>query len=163
MTPEAAGAPQHAPAARHAPPTNDLTKHPKSGHRDPDTARHKEKWRLALDMLDEAIGWGLVPPLVAADAGYGDAAEFRQGLEDRALRYVVQIASTASAHPQAAQRCAPVYHGQGRPPVAKYRGQASSVKELALAAGQSAAQPVTWRQGSNCTLQRLDPKAHAPA
>ena len=43
--------------------------------------RHRQKWQLALDMLDELAGWGLVPPVVVADAGYGDVGEFRLGLE----------------------------------------------------------------------------------
>src|SRR5215211_3640402 len=30
----------------------------------PAEARHREKWRLALDMIDELAGWGLAPPLV---------------------------------------------------------------------------------------------------
>src|SRR3954466_9532701 len=38
----------------------------------PDAQRHREKWRLALDMLDELAGWTLTPPLVAADAADGD-------------------------------------------------------------------------------------------
>lgn len=50
---------------------------------------HREKWRLALDMLDEMAGWGLRPPLVVADAGYGDCGEFRLGLTERGLSYVV--------------------------------------------------------------------------
>src|SRR3954467_15747136 len=45
----------------------------------PDSVRHREKWRLALDMLDELAGFGLAPPVVVADAGYGDAGEFRAG------------------------------------------------------------------------------------
>src|SRR5215212_9159626 len=36
----------------------------------PDDVRHREKWRLALDMLDERAGQGLAPPVVVADAGY---------------------------------------------------------------------------------------------
>src|SRR3954451_851897 len=36
----------------------------------PARVRHREKWRLALDMLDELAGWQLAPPVVAADAGY---------------------------------------------------------------------------------------------
>jgi SRSO17 transposase len=45
----------------------------------PADERHREKWRLALDMLDELAGWTLRPPLVAADAAYGDNADFRDG------------------------------------------------------------------------------------
>ena len=40
----------------------------------PDTERHREKWRLARDMLDQARGdWELPDLPVVADAGYGDA------------------------------------------------------------------------------------------
>ncbi len=37
---------------------------------------HREKWRLALDMVDELAGWGLVAPLICADAGYGEITAF---------------------------------------------------------------------------------------
>src|SRR3954447_986750 len=51
----------------------------------PDEVRHREKWRLALDMLDELIGWGLERRVVQADGGYGDITAFRLGLEQRDL------------------------------------------------------------------------------
>jgi hypothetical protein len=44
----------------------------------PDQVRHREKWRQALDMLDEITGdeqddgWGLARRPVVAGAGYGD-------------------------------------------------------------------------------------------
>jgi hypothetical protein len=41
-----------------------------------------------LDMLDELDQWGLSPPVLVADAGYGEVAEFHQGLDDRAIGYV---------------------------------------------------------------------------
>src|SRR5881398_2356120 len=37
--------------------------------------RHRAKWRLALDMLDELAGWRLAPPVAVADAGYGNNAD----------------------------------------------------------------------------------------
>ncbi|MCF2436288.1 transposase [Streptomyces thinghirensis] len=49
----------------------------------PDRVGHVEKWQLALDMIDETLSWGIDIPLVVADAGYGDAAAFRLGLEER--------------------------------------------------------------------------------
>src|SRR4051794_31607170 len=42
----------------------------------PDTLGHTSKWRLALHMIDELLGWGLRPSVLVADAGYGDAGEF---------------------------------------------------------------------------------------
>src|SRR6266536_1527205 len=32
----------------------------------PDEVRHRPKWQLLLDMLDELAGWGLVPPVLGA-------------------------------------------------------------------------------------------------
>jgi SRSO17 transposase len=63
----------------------------------PAQAGHVEKWQLALDMIDEARSWGVDVPLVVADAGYGDAAAFRLGLEERHLPYVVGISSRHTA------------------------------------------------------------------
>src|SRR5712671_8117560 len=56
----------------------------------PDGVRHREKWRLALEMTGEmtgAGGWGVLEeitaaggarPAVVADAGYGDNTAFRR-------------------------------------------------------------------------------------
>jgi SRSO17 transposase len=114
----------------------------------PDAVRHREKWRLALDMLDELKAWGLVPPLVCCDAGYGDSTAFRQGLDDRRIAYVVQVKPTTSAYPEPARRERPAYGGMGRPPAARYRGAPSSIKALVLAAGKRSARGVSWREGS---------------
>ncbi len=57
----------------------------------PDDQHHRPKWQLALDMLDELAGWDLAPPVVLADAAYGEVGEFRLGLEQRQLAYVVQV------------------------------------------------------------------------
>ncbi len=65
----------------------------------PAQAGHVEKWQLALDMIDETRSWGVDVPLVVADAGYGDAAAFRPGSEERDLPYVVGISGRHTAHP----------------------------------------------------------------
>jgi SRSO17 transposase len=65
----------------------------------PEQVRHREKWRLALDMIDQMIGdWGLPKVPVVADSGYGDATAFRLGLEQRGLFYIGEVEGTASAH-----------------------------------------------------------------
>uniref|UniRef100_UPI001CEF0C4C transposase n=1 Tax=Actinophytocola algeriensis TaxID=1768010 RepID=UPI001CEF0C4C len=43
----------------------------------PDEVRHWEKWRLALDMIDETLDWGLSRRPVVADAAYGGATALR--------------------------------------------------------------------------------------
>jgi SRSO17 transposase len=109
---------------------------------------HREKWRLALDMIDEARAWGVEPAVVASDAAYGEITAFRQGLSERAIRYVVQVRAATSAYDEPVAPERPQWSGRGRPPAARYRRPPSSLRELVLAAGKRAATGVTWRQGS---------------
>jgi SRSO17 transposase len=55
----------------------------------PQEVGHRQKWRLALDSIDELAGWGMVPPVLVADAGYRQNADFRDGLDGRGIGYVV--------------------------------------------------------------------------
>jgi SRSO17 transposase len=120
----------------------------------PDQARHREKWRLALDMLDEitgaeaAGGWGLPGRPVVTDAGYGEITAFRLGLQARDLPYVVAVQAATSAYPASAVPESLPYAGRGRPPVPRYRGRPSSLRSLVLQAGRKACRHVTWRHGS---------------
>lgn len=100
-----------------------------------------------LDMLDEITGpqeidgqeidgqpvggWGVDPRPVAADAGYGDATEFRLGLAERNLSYVVAVKATTSAYPAQAEPVTPPYRGRGRPPVPRYPESPSTLAALA--------------------------------
>ncbi|WP_190195491.1 IS701 family transposase, partial [Streptomyces minutiscleroticus] len=114
----------------------------------PDRLGHVEKWQLALDMIDETRSWGIDVPLVVADAGYGDAAAFRRGLEERRLPYVVGISGRHTAQPGDARLIQPVYAGTGRPPKMRCPEPARMVKDLVIEAGRTAAKPVSWREGT---------------
>src|SRR3954453_1123421 len=114
----------------------------------PEDVRHRQKWRLALDMLDELAGWGLAPPVVVADAGYGDNAEFRDGLTARGRPYVVQVSGDLTIHPDSAVPALVPTSGRGRPSRPRYRTAPIALREHVLAAGRAAAVPVTWRSGS---------------
>ncbi len=115
----------------------------------PDTVRNRSKWELALEAIDELALWGHRPPLLVADAGYGEIGFFRTGLTERAVPYVVQVKAATSVHRADAQFAVPPYSGRGRPPVqASYRTSPAQAKALAQTLGSDAFEQVSWRQGS---------------
>jgi SRSO17 transposase len=115
----------------------------------PEDVQHTEKWRLALEMIDELRDWGIEPPVILADGAYGDITEFRTGLEGRELSYVLDVKGVTSAYSEDVKPTQPPkLEGRGRPPGLRYREDPSSLKELALAAGKQAAKTVTWREGT---------------
>jgi SRSO17 transposase len=114
----------------------------------PAEARHHPKWRLALEMLDELAGWGLRPPVVVADAGYGNNGDFRAGITARGSSYVCQVDSDLTAHAQGVVPTLKPYSGRGRRPRPRYRTRPMGLREHVLAAGHHDARQVTWREGS---------------
>jgi SRSO17 transposase len=119
----------------------------------PDEVGHREKWRLALDLIDEAIGWGLEPKVIVADAGYGQITAFRQGLADRGLDFVLAVRSDESARPGDAVPTAPAWSGTGRKPASRYRDPVSSMRDLAGSGGRPAFRRTTWRTGSRGSMR----------
>jgi SRSO17 transposase len=125
----------------------------------PDGVRHREKWRLALDMIQKMTGpdgWGVgdlvaaaggARPVVAADIGYGDNALFRQQLTAAGWRYAVAVKGGTTAYDGGAVPETRPYGGRGQPPKPAYPGPPATVRQLALAHAAQV-QPVTWRQGT---------------
>jgi SRSO17 transposase len=118
----------------------------RNSSRIPEHERYRPKWLMALEMLDELAGWGLAPPLLTADAGYGQVAEFRQGLAERGIRYVVATTSSTTVQPGDAEPVPIPYAGVGKYPSPKYPDPARSVKQVALAHGAHHAERVRWRR-----------------
>jgi SRSO17 transposase len=114
----------------------------------PDDARHVAKWKLALEMIDELVGWGIEPAPILGDAAYGDITELRLGLEERDLHYVLDVKGATSALPETATPQQPSWSGRGRPPAARYRRPFSTLADLALAAGEQACVEICWREGT---------------
>ena len=82
----------------------------------PDDVVFRPKWQIALDLLDDALGWGLPSRLVIADAGYGDSTEFRDGLDERHCPYLVGISANHCCWPPGSRpRRPPRRAGRGRP------------------------------------------------
>ncbi|MFE3830460.1 transposase [Streptomyces sp. NPDC059092] len=84
-----------------------------------------------------------------ADAGYGDATGFRQGLTDRGPVYAVAVKGSTTCHPGDAVPQPPAYRGQGRPPGVAYQQPHTTLRTLAMTAGRQTARTVTpkirWR------------------
>jgi len=59
----------------------------------PDELSHRPKWKIALDLLDRTMRDGVRFKYATADEEYGKAIEFRRGLSDYGLLYVVEIPS----------------------------------------------------------------------
>jgi len=134
----------------------------------PASVRHQEKWRLALEMIDEMAGpggWGVLDqaaaaagarPVAVADAGYGDNTSFRLELEQRGWQYAVAVKGTTSAHAGDARLAArSLGGGPGRPPGPAYPSAPASLRTLALANADKIG-PVTWRHGTRAARGNPD-------
>ena len=119
------------------------------GARSPTDVRHREKWRLALDMLDELGAWGLVPPVVRPTPATARSPPSATGLEDRGLAYVVQVKSDHLAYPHDAAPRTARLPGTRPPAAARATAQSRScaARRSRRRAGRRAA-GVTWREGS---------------
>ena len=104
---------------------------------------------MSLGQIDRALEWGVREHVVLADAGYGDNGEYRAGLVERGLHYVVGVTSTAVVWPpQSRPKLAQRKPGTPGRPRTRYRDDAHpplALKELALDLDY---QSVTWRHGS---------------
>jgi len=115
----------------------------------PQDTPFRTKGELALELIDHLREWDLKAQPVLADAGYGNSAEFRQGLADRHLLYVVRVESSTAVWDRPTQRVQPRRRGRmGRPRRAYYRGEPQAVSQLAITLPPDRWRTVTWRQGS---------------
>jgi SRSO17 transposase len=119
----------------------------------PAEVKFQTKWQLALELIDEARGWGLRCGVVLGDAAYGEVTEFRQGLETRQLPYAVGIPSTLGVWTKPPRIHKLKARGQGRPPSAYHYGpqRPGTVREVAQKARLW--KQVRWREGSKGWLE----------
>jgi SRSO17 transposase len=116
----------------------------------PDAVGHRPKWQQAIEMLDELAGWGHRPPVVVADAGYGQISAFRTALTDRSVPYVVAVKADTSAYRAEATPELMDYTGRGpRPRTRRYHRAPCSVQALASEHPERYTE-LTWRTGT-CT------------
>ena len=130
----------------------------------PAEVRFETKGEIALRLIDAGMDGGVRARAVVADAGYGDQPPFLDGLEDRALPYVVgvpsiarfRIAEEVDLYP--GDGPPPPYQGVGRPRRAKRLEDTIPGREagsILEALEQDSWREVAWRRGAKGVLRKL--------
>jgi SRSO17 transposase len=122
----------------------------------PEEVTFRTKPELALDLIDEVKGWGLQGRLVLADSAYGDGFEFRQGLRDRGLDYVVQVSGDLTAWTEDPHPAKPPMKGKGQIPRKRFYADdfppAPTLLQIAKDLPSRSWKTVTWREGTKGPL-----------
>jgi len=123
----------------------------------PKEIEFQTKPAIALDQIREAVAANLDRGIVLADAAYGVNTEFRNGLTNLNLQYVVGVQSSMTIWEPGKQPLPGKPRGKmGRPPQPLQPtadDQPVSVKQLAMSLPSAAFQQITWRQGTDRKLQ----------
>jgi SRSO17 transposase len=123
----------------------------------PEGIRFQTKPQIALEQIRQAVQDGVTLAPVLADAGYGIDSQFRAGITELGLLYIVGVQSSTSVWaPGTAPLPAKPWSGQGRPPRLLRRSkdhQPHSAKELALSLPSTAWRTITWRAGTKQPLK----------
>jgi len=119
----------------------------------PEAVGFRTKWQLALELIDQALAWGLRGRVVLADTAYGEVTEFREGLEARQRPYVVGVPSPLGVWTQPPRVHQLKARGRGRPPSVYHYGEQRppSVREVAEKA--RGWKQVRWREGTKGWLE----------
>jgi SRSO17 transposase len=120
----------------------------------PEARRHLQtKGRIALELLDRVRAEGWPGRVVVADAGYGVAEDFRAGLEQRDLHYIVGVTEDMVVFTAEPQWVVPPWSGRGRRPT-RPRLTDDSPRPVGLKdlAARTPLRKVTWREGTKGEL-----------
>jgi SRSO17 transposase len=122
----------------------------------PEDAAFKTKWQIALDLIDQTCGCGIAGRPVLADAGYGETAEFRDGLTQRGLTYVVGVPNNQLIWPPGTNPRPPTRRpGKMGRPYSRWRdGDAEPIRIAKLIEGipRKDYKTVSWREGARGKL-----------
>jgi SRSO17 transposase len=112
---------------------------------------------IALQQIQRAVDEEITKAPVLADAAYGNDSQFREGLRELGLDYVVGVQkSTTVWRPGTAPLPAKRWKGMGRPPKLLRRNkqhQPVAVKQLAESLPPMAWKNVCWREGTKQKLR----------
>lgn len=123
----------------------------------PEQMQFATKPQIALEQIRQAVHEQVPGGVVVADAGYGNDSQFRNGITELGLEYVLGVQSSTTVWEPGKQPLPPQARKQfGRPPRLLRRDQQHqpvSVKQLALALPPEAWSMVSWRQGTRQKLR----------
>jgi SRSO17 transposase len=115
----------------------------------PQQIQFRTKWEIALWQLDAALAWGVRRHIMLADAGYGDATEFRNGIEERGLNYVVAVSGVPTIWRPGVTPSVPSAPKVGRPSTRPKADEAPvGLSDFARELNAKKFRTVTWREGS---------------
>ena len=115
---------------------------------------HRTKGAIALEEIDRFLAAGGACGCVLADAGYGNAAEFRHALTARGLLWAVGFPKTQKIYPPTVELLEPVRPPKGRPPKHPVpSAERIAAGDLLDSLPSSAWRRVTWRHGSKGPLR----------
>jgi SRSO17 transposase len=122
----------------------------------PEEVEFQTKPAIALDQVRAAVAANLDRAVVLADAAYGINTEFRDGLTELNLQYVMGVQSSMTVWEPGKQPLPAKRRGiMGRPPRLLQRStdhQPVSVKQLAMSLPPTAFREITWREGTDRKL-----------
>jgi len=112
---------------------------------------YRSKTELALEVIDQALAWGLPVLPVVADSFYGNDFGFRQALRERHLSYAVQVEPSTVVWTTDPNLPLPPPKKTGRPrkyPPLSALPRPESLEKVAQQVPGKAWRTVTWREGS---------------
>src|ERR671934_1328240 len=123
----------------------------------PEEIEFQTKPEIALDQIRAAAAAEIAPGVVLADAAYGINTEFRDGVTELELQYMVGVQSSLTVWESGKQPLPAKPRGKlGRPPRLLQRTpdhQPVSVKQLAMSLPSSAFKEISWREGTQRKLR----------
>src|SRR3954465_5010779 len=122
----------------------------------PEAIRFETKTTIALGQLRQALAAGVPVGIVLGDAAYGDETDFRVGVTDLGLRYVLGVRPGTSVWAPGTEPLPPLpWSGRGRRPTRLRRARARqpvTLKALALSLPAQDWRKVTWGEGTRGKL-----------
>ncbi len=123
----------------------------------PQAVPFQTKPQIALEQIRQAVREEVPGGVVAADAGYGNDSQFRAGVTELGLQYVLGVQSSITVWEPGQEPLPPLPRKPtGRPPRLLRRDkdhQPVAAKQLALSLPANVWTTVSWRQGTRQKLR----------